>query len=531
MNGRMVARLWNRDASVFAAASDPAVRAAIEHRLGWLDAPAAMRAHLDEITSVTRQVQANGFTALCLLGMGGSSLCAEVLRQTLAPAAMRTHVHVLDTTDERAIGRVSASLTPATTLFVVASKSGSTIEVTALEAHFRQWVADAGIAIPGRHFIAITDPDTSLGAHATAHGYRHTFINPADIGGRFSALSLFGLVPAALMGIDPASLLESAETMVGACRLEGDDADENAGVVLGEFMATQAKAGRDKLTVLLPDSMAALGLWIEQLVAESTGKLGTGVLPIVDEPAAADFAEYGKDRAFVLVADPAAPTAVSRRQALAAAGHPVLHLQSTPAHLGAEFFRWEFATAIAGILLNVNPFDEPNVRDAKSRTQALLSRGEPLPVDPPLVERHGVLGRSHRPDGVNRAGGFVAILDYMPQDSGRHAAVARVRAAIRRRTKAATTYGVGPRYLHSTGQFHKGGTNAGLFLLLTADDAAQTAVPGADYTFSRLKHAQALGDYEALCANGRHVVHMHVADAHADFSAALERLITQAMER
>lgn len=531
MIDHVVTRLWNKDTSVFSVASDPAVRAAIEHRLGWLDAPAAMRAHLDDITSVARQVQANGFTSLCLLGMGGSSLCAEVLRQTLAPAAMRAHVHVLDTTDERAIRQVSDTLTPASTLFIVASKSGSTIEVTALEAHFRQWVADAGIASPGRHFIAITDPDTSLGAHAAAHGYRHTFVNPADIGGRFSALSLFGLVPAALMGIDPASLLDSADTMVGACRLDGNDIDENAGVVLGEFMATQAKAGRDKLTLLLPDSMAALGLWVEQLVAESTGKLGTGVLPIVDEPATTDLAEYGTDRAFVLVADPADATAVARRQALAAAGHPVLHLQSTPSHLGAEFFRWEFATAIAGILLDVNPFDEPNVRDAKSRTQALLSRGEPLPVDPPLVERHGVLGRSYRPDGVNRAGGFVAILDYMPQDAGRDAAVARVRAAIRRRTKAATTYGAGPRYLHSTGQFHKGGTNAGLFLLLTADDATKTTVPDADYSFSRLKHAQALGDYEALCANGRHVVHMHVADARADFSAALERLITQTMER
>ncbi len=531
MTNNVVTRLWNKDTSVFSVATDPAVRAAIEGRLGWLDAPAAMRAHLDDITRVTRQVQADGFTSLCLLGMGGSSLCAEVLRQTLAPAAMRPHVHVLDTTDERAIRQVSDALTPATTLFIVASKSGSTIEVTALEAYFRSWVANAGITSPGRHFIAITDPETSLGAHAATHGYRHTFINPADIGGRFSALSLFGLVPAALMGIDPASLLDSADTMVAACRLDGDDADDNAGVVLGEFMATQAKAGRDKLTLLLPDSMAALGLWVEQLVAESTGKLGTGVLPIVDEPASTDLAEYGTDRAFVLVADPADSTAVARRQGLAAAGHPVLHLQSTPAHLGAEFYRWEFATAIAGILLDVNPFDEPNVRDAKSRTQALLSRGEPLPIDPPLVERHGVLGRSYRPDGVSAAGGFVAILDYMPQDANRDSAVSRVRAAIRRRTKAATTYGAGPRYLHSTGQFHKGGTNAGLFLLLTADDGSKTPVPDADYTFSRLKHAQALGDYEALCANGRHVVHMHVADARADFSAALERLITQAMER
>jgi hypothetical protein len=240
--------------------------------------------------------------------------------------------------------------------------------------------------------------------------------------------------------------------------------------------------------------------------------------------------EYGVDRAFVLVTDPADDAAMPRRQALAAAGHPVMHLHSAPVHLGAEFFRWEFATAIAGARLDVNPFDEPNVRDAKSRTQGLLSRGEPLSVEPPLVERDGVLGRSHRVADIDPDHSFVAILDYLPQDGARGDAVARVRAAIRNRTKAATTYGAGPRYLHSTGQFHKGGTNAGLFLLLTAADQTSTPVPGTDYTFSRLKHAQALGDFEALCANGRHVVHIHIPDAHADFSAELERLVSWAMK-
>lgn len=528
----VVTRLWRKDTSVFAAAADASVRAAIAHRLGWLDAPDAMRAHLGAIGDVARGVGQDGLTSLCVLGMGGSSLCAEVLRQTLAPAVMRDRVWVLDTTDERAVREASASLDPATTLFMVASKSGATIEVTALEAYFRDWVARSAGA-PGRHFIAITDPGTSLAAHAAAHGYRHTFINPADIGGRFSALSLFGLVPAALMGIDPATLLDAAAPMVAACRLDADDADDNPGVALGVYMAEQALAGRDKLTLLLPPPMAALGLWVEQLVAESTGKRGTGVLPIVDEPPpeAGQLDEFGADRAFVLVADPADDAAVPRRQALAAAGHPVMHLHATPSHLGAEFFRWEFATAIAGLVLDVNPFDEPNVRDAKARTQALLSRGTPLPVEPPLVNRAGVLGRSHPVEGLDPRGGFVAILDYLPQDGRRAEAVAHVRAAIRRQTKAATTYGAGPRYLHSTGQFHKGGTNAGLFILLTADDATYTPVPGADYTFSRLKHAQALGDYEALCANGRHVVHMHVPDADADFSATLERLMTQAIAR
>lgn len=525
---RTAARLWQRDTSIFSVAADPAVRAAIEHRLGWLDAPARMRDELDAVGHVTRAVAADGLTHLAVLGMGGSSLCAEVLRQTLAPAAMRPQVHVLDTTDELAVRSAAAALPPGRTLFIVASKSGSTIEVSSLEAFFRAWLATAGVTATGRHFVAITDPDTTLVAHAAAHHYRHTFINPPDIGGRFSALSLFGLVPAALMGIDPASLLDSADAMVNACR---NDDDDNPGLALGAFMAGEALAGRNKLTLLLPPALAPLGLWVEQLVAESTGKLGRGVLPIVDEPVPGDVAEYDRDRAFVLVAEPGDETAVARRQALAAAGHPVCHLHSTPQDLGAEMFRWEFATAVAGVALDVNPFDEPNVRDAKTRTQALLSAGGPLRVDPPLVERDGVLGRSHRPAATHDGRPFVAILDYLPQDDRRAAAVARVRAAIRRRTRTATTYGIGPRYLHSTGQFHKGGTNAGLFLLFTAADATETPVPGAGYTFSTLKHAQALGDFDALVANGRHVVHFHVGDTQADFSAALESLVNEAVDQ
>lgn len=528
MLDHIASRLWTKDVDVFSVASDPAARASINNRLGWLNAPDEMRARLDDVRAVARAVKDDGLTSVCLLGMGGSSLCAEVLRLTLASAEMRAHVHVLDTTDERAILAASEALSPASTVFIVASKSGSTIEVTALEAHFRAWVERAGIANPGRHFIAVTDPGTSMVAHATAHGYRHIFINPEDIGGRFSALSLFGLVPAALMGIDPAVLLDGAAPMVDACRSDDED---NPGLALGRYMADHALDGRDKLTLLLPPPLSALGLWVEQLVAESTGKQGRGVLPIVDEPLTAPghLDDYGRDRAFVLVTDPADDTALERRQALIGAGHPVMHLQSTPLDLGAEFFRWEFATAVAGALLDVNPFDEPNVRDAKSRTQALLSRGEPLPVDPPLAARGKFLGRSHRTKHMDTAGSFVAILDYLPQDARRADAVAQIRAAIRRRTKAATTYGAGPRYLHSTGQFHKGGTNSGLFLLLTGADATSTQVPGADYTFSRLKHAQALGDYEALAANDRHVVHFHVADAHADFSAALETLVNEAL--
>jgi glucose-6-phosphate isomerase len=523
VSARAASRLWARDTTVFSAAADSAVREAVLMRLGWLDAPAAMAARVPEIQQLVREVRQDGLTQVCLLGMGGSSLCAEVLKDTLAAPDVREHIHVLDTTDERAVRQASAALDPAKTLFVVASKSGSTVEVTALEAYFRAWASPRTGARTGRHFIAITDPDTALVAHAAAHQYRHTFINPADIGGRYSALSLFGLVPAALMGIAPAQLLERAVIMADACR---EDTLLNPGLALGVYMAAQARLGRNKLTLLLPESMSALGLWIEQLVAESTGKRGQGVLPIVDEPSGHP-SDFGADRAFVLVTAPDAEEAVTWREALAAEGHPVFHLESTPAELGAEFFRWEFATAIAGAVLQVNPFDEPNVREAKTRTMAMLAGPRPLAVTPPLVERNGVLGRTHRPaPGVAaETGTFVAILDYLPVDDQRAEAVAHVRTRIRERTGAATTHGLGPRYLHSTGQFHKGGTNSGLFLLLTAADATETPVPGADYSFSVLKHAQALGDFEALVAADRHVIHYHITDAEADFSTLMESLL------
>jgi len=279
VNARAASRLWARDTTVFSAAEDPAVRESILNRLGWLDAPTAMTAHVPAIQQFVKDVKRDGLTQLCLLGMGGSSLCAEVLKDTLAAPGRRPHIHVLDTTDERAVHQATDSLDPMHTLFVVASKSGSTVEVTALEAHFRAWMTTHVGAQAGRHFVAITDPDTSLVAHAAKQHYRHTFINPPDIGGRYSALSLFGLVPAALMDISPAHLLERAVVMANACR---EDNLLNPGLALGVYMAAQAQLGRDKLTLLLPESLSALGLWIEPPVAESTGKRGRGGLPTVE---------------------------------------------------------------------------------------------------------------------------------------------------------------------------------------------------------------------------------------------------------
>jgi hypothetical protein len=439
----------------------------------------------------------------------------------------RTDLRVLDTTDERAILAATASLDPDRSLFIVASKSGTTIEVSSLERHFWSAMTSALGTKAAEHFVAITDPGTPLARRAAAAGYRDVFINPADIGGRFSALSLFGLVPAALLGIDLRSLLASAERMASASRV--DDSD-NPGLALGLFVGRQARAGRDKLTLMLPETLAALGPWIEQLVAESTGKHGHGVLPVVDEPIGAPQ-EYGADRAFVAV-ETQSSTEVSRAaDALAADGRPMFRISTGADDLGGEFFRWEVATAVAGLVLGVNPFDEPNVKDAKERTQrqldTFIATGD-FRLDPPLDRRNGYGRREHRPNASDvrmGEGRYLAVLDYLPLDPSRDDVIARVRRTIRTRTGLATTHGVGPRYLHSTGQYHKGGPNSGLFLLITARDATMTPVPGESYSFRTLKQAQALGDFEALVAAGRNVVHYHIEDPTAEFSAALEKAV------
>lgn len=493
---------------------------AIRHRLGWLDAPAAINGHLVTLEQFVAGVRADGLTEAVLLGMGGSSLCAEVLRDV--PSARRDgcRLTVLDTTDERAIRAVTERLDPTRTLFLVASKSGSTIEVTSLEQHFWQRMGSGS----GRHFVAITDPETSLETLARQRGYRHTFINPPDIGGRYSALSLFGLVPAALLGLDPGALEQSAVEMARQC--EADDV-ANPGLALGAFMATHAASGRDKLTLLCSSEMDPFGAWAEQLVAESTGKEARGVLPVVGEPFGR-VDEYGTDRAFVVIAS-GRGDAVTLGNALERAGHPVFRIGAGPNDLGAEFFRWEFATAVAGAALALNPFDEPNVRDAKTRTAAQLaskSAHGAFRIEPPFVKGEGYSRRESR--ATHGAGGrrrYIAILDYLPADGRRQRLMSDLRATLRRRTGLATTHGIGPRYLHSTGQFHKGGPNTGIFVLLTATDASATPVPGTDYTFSTLKQAQALGDFEALTANGRDVVHYHLDDPRADFGDTLERLL------
>jgi glucose-6-phosphate isomerase len=527
-----VSRIWRRETAVFAAAPAPAaVHEAIGHRLGWLDAPHAMAAQIGAVRSFADQARRDGLIDVHLLGMGGSSLCAEVLRET-APTGLRgASVTVLDTTDEQAVDDTAAALSPGRTLFLVASKSGTTIEVSSLERYFGSLISRSVGQAAGGHFAAITDPGTPLVAHAREQGYRETFLNPPDIGGRYSALSLFGLVPAALLGLDLEAILGAGQRMADRCRADGE---ANPGLALGAFMAEQAASGRDKLTVLLPPALEPLGAWIEQLVAESTGKEGRGVLPVVDEPPGS-VEEYAGDRAFVVVEDAESDHLEQTARALEQAGHPVFRVEAADG-LGGEFFRWEFATAVAGAGLGINPFDEPNVRDAKARTQTLLdgfwSTGA-LRVDPSLKPMDGLadcLIRGHRASAAARgdlAGRYVAFLDYLPANPARVAAISRLRQHVRRTTRMATTYGVGPRYLHSTGQYHKGGPNTGVFVLLTAPDATTTSVPGTEYSFSTLKQAQALGDFDALAAAGRDVLHFHFDRAGADVAGAVERVLTQ----
>ena len=519
----IVQRIWKREVSVWAAAPDSADARSIESRLGWLDVGETMPPHLEDVRRLAEEVHNEGIEAVYLLGMGGSSLCAEVLRAVFGIREGYPQLHVLDTTDERTLTSAASRMNPGRTLFIVASKSGGTVEVASMERFFWQEVSRVMGTKAGRHFIAITDPGTALERLARERGYRATFINPADIGGRFSALSLFGLVPAALIGVSPDELLKAGTTMAEGCRQQNHT---NAGLELGAFIAHAAQNGRDKLTVALAPSFASLGLWIEQLVAESTGKHGKGSLPVVDEPLGAPDV-YGEDRAFVSVASESDSADTTRLDALEAAGFPVLRLSIRHENLGAEFFRWEFATAVAGAALGINPFDEPNVSEAKEKTKALLgtytSRGtfDDAPQQPTsTLVRQAI--ESLRP------GDYAAFLSYLPADSGVESVLAEIRLRLRRQTRVASTFGIGPRYLHSTGQYHKGGPNTCVAFVITAEDETQTQVPEAGYSFSVLKRAQALGDVRALEAHGRRVVRLHLAST-AQAATELKRLFDEAL--
>ena len=532
---RAAAALWRRETAAWSSAPD--VQATIANRLGWLDSPGLMADSLDRLRTFAAGVTRDGFTDVVLLGMGGSSLAPEVLRSVVGTAPGWPRLLMLDSTDPAAIR--AAATPPAHTLYLLASKSGTTIEPNALAAHFRHSLEAAGVARWSDHFVAITDEGTELARRARAEEFREIFINPSDIGGRYSALSFFGLVPAALMGQDIAALagwglamLSSAGASAGRV-LDTSAVADNPAVGLGLMLGAAARDGRDKLTLLLPAELEPFGLWVEQLVAESTGKNGVGIVPIAGETAASP-SRYGNDRLFVDVrrrrADGDA-TGDSRIGELEAAGHPTATIEwdELPA-LGAEFVRWEVATAIAGALLQINPFDEPNVRQAKDATTTLLSAyqsqgalpnatpdqtlGDGVTLTASREARRQLAG--HEADALLtllRPGDYFALLAYVSAESDLAGELAAFRNAVRDRTRAATMFGVGPRYLHSTGQLHKGGPNTGVFVLVTASPRADLDIPGYPFTFGTLEQAQALGDFASLDAAGRRALHVHLPAA------------------
>jgi transaldolase/glucose-6-phosphate isomerase len=515
-------RLWAKDASLWK--PEPAAQQAIAGRLGWLDSPSHSREQLAAVGAFAREVRDAGTRHVVLLGMGGSSLAAEVVRNVFGSAPGFPELRVLDTTDPAAVAEAGTGLDFAKTLFVVSSKSGITIEVNALYRHFADRIGD------GSRFAAITDEGTPLERLARDARFRRCFVNPPDVGGRYAALSLFGMVPAAIIGVDVERLLEGGARMAAECG-PAVPAEVNPGLLLGAALGEAAAAGRDKLTLLASPAAAPLGPWIEQLVAESTGKEGRGILPVEGEPIGGP-SSYGEDRLFASIG-------TADR-----APEPSIGIEfDDPYALGAEFYRWELATAVAGAVLGVNPFDEPNVRESKDLTNEVIARFHRFrrfPEDPPLYETEGFeihadAGFSLPTDRALKwtlrehlsragAGDYAAWLVYLHPTASVDREVQAMRRAARDRRRLAGTVGYGPRYLHSTGQLHKGGPNRGVFVMLTAPDPLDLPIPGERYTFGNLKLAQALGDFEALRRHGRRVLRIHLP---RDIDASLRRLRSQ----
>jgi transaldolase/glucose-6-phosphate isomerase len=482
-------RLREADATLWGPAGTPEVA----NRLGWLTIAERMLQTVDELELFAEQVSHEGYTDVVVLGMGGSSLAPEVLRRCFHHRPDRPPLHVLDSTNADAILAVQGAVDMEHTLFIVSSKSGGTIEPLSLFAHFWSLVGD------GRHFVAITDPGSGLAALAQEHEFRKTFLGDPNIGGRYSALSPFGIVPAALTGVDVRALLAGAGAAWETPVVDSNpSALKSSPVWLGAALSALAQAGRDKLTFVIAPSLPGLGLWLEQLVAESTGKHGTGILPVADEPLG-DDASYGEDRVFAYLPDITEHKREldERMQALAHAGHPLLTIPTRgPADLGRVFMLAELAVAVAGWGLAINPFDQPNVQQAKDATKQVLTSYEAdheLPAVPDADDaalRELLLGAAP-PD-------YVAIMAYAEPSPELDEASAELRVAVRELTRATTTFGYGPRFLHSTGQFHKGGPKTGRFLQLIHDGAADVEIPGAPYTFTTLENAQAIGDLNTL---------------------------------
>ncbi len=503
--------------------TDPQGQEEVRKRMGWLRLPETSRALITDLRALAAEGRSEGFTGALLLGMGGSSLATEVYRLTFPKAADSLNLLILDSTDPAQVAAAAQAFPPEKTLYILSSKSGGTAEVTALFDYF--WERSGQ---NGKQFVAITDPGTSLEDLAKAHSFRKTFLADPNVGGRYSALTAFGLLPAVLLGIDLEHLLDRAGWMARQCAANVAAA-RNPGLLLGAILGQAALDGRNKLTFIADEGLLPLGAWLEQLVAESSGKQGKGILPVDGEPLG-DPTDYGDDRLFVYLRSTGAQDAAVN--ALRAANHPVLEfLISNFYSLGSEIYRWEYATAVACHILGVNAFDQPDVQDSKKRTEDKITayrQNRKLDEGEPAWEVDGV--RAFSPDALNgkhlaevlkaflaqaRKGDYVAINAYLPRNAEMVEILQELRFSIRKRTGCATTVGFGPRFLHSTGQLHKGGPDTGLFLQITAEPNEDIEIPTQGMTFAVLERAEALGDYEALVGRSRRILRVHLPSPEA----------------
>jgi len=537
--GDVMRRIWRKDASLWK--QDEAHQKIIKNALGWLTVPDMMIGVEDDLVAFADRIRGvREFKHVMVCGMGGSSLCPEVLRQTFGKQEGYPELLVLDSTDPDAFSDIADQIDITHCLFIISSKSGTTTEPLVF---YKYWYDQVGRRKenPGECFVAVTDPGTKMEADATGDHFKRIFLNPPDIGGRYSALSYFGMVPAALSGIDVKKLLDRAERIVHSCA-SVVPAGENPGAKLGAIMGECAKAGRDKCTIICDPKIASFGLWVEQLLAESTGKEGRGIVPIAGETLGSPSV-YGDDRLFVSIAvEKLDSETESKLKALEAAGHPVVYRTLTDIYdLGEEFFLWEIATAFAGWRIGINPFDQPNVQESKDATKEFLeafTRDGKLP-EQSVVANDGTLtiyaddktisalSASSVGDAIKahlarvKPGDYIAMLDYIEETPEHEAEIQAIRTQMRDATRCATTTGYGPRFLHSTGQLHKGGPATGVFLQVTAPDTKDLPIPGVPYTFSTLKQAQALGDFRSLSTRGRRAIRV---DLGSDVLAGLKRL-------
>jgi transaldolase/glucose-6-phosphate isomerase len=544
-----VKRLWARDASLWTNKDEA-------NWLGWLGIVEEQIAHDADFKKIAGEIHKEGFTHLVLLGMGGSSLCVEVFGKTFGKIDGYPEVHILDSTDPAQIRTLESKIDIAKTIFIVASKSGTTLEPNIFEQYFYEKVKQAvGAAEAGKRFIATTDPGSQMQKVAETLSFRRVFYGVPNIGGRYSALSNFGMIPAAIQGLDVPKFLDRAEEMVHACA-SVVPADENPGVILGSILGTLQKSGRDKITIFASPGISDLGAWLEQLLAESTGKEGKGLIPVDRESIGAPEV-YGKDRVFAYVrledgADPKQDAGIST---LEKAGQPVVRMQvANNYELGQEFFRWEIATAVAGSIIGINAFNQPDVEASKIETRKLTDEYEKtgsLPQETPFYEEKGVklysddknaaaLKQAAGKDAtltaylrahVDRlkAGDYFAVLAYIERNEPNRTQLQSIRESVRDKKRVATCLGFGPRFLHSTGQAYKGGPNTGVFLQITCDDAADLPVPGKKYTFGIVKAAQARGDFNVLTERGRRALRVHLTGDLAAGLKTLQQAIQQAL--